>query len=161
MSPVLRRPCPNCKRTLILSPAIRCEPCQRASGGDWFAACECPVFIEKIGARESQVFPEDYKFIGDPAPFTFTCEIHGGLITRLVGVDTTTEHAETAGASGKLFGWLRTHGPAAKTAMKKAGFGWEAVERHLSALIKAGKVDAGPGRRAGTTLYFVVGEPSS
>jgi hypothetical protein len=24
---------------------------QRASGGDWFAACECPVHVEKIGAR--------------------------------------------------------------------------------------------------------------
>lgn len=31
---------------------------QRASGGDWFAACECPVHVEKIGARESLMFPE-------------------------------------------------------------------------------------------------------
>ena len=134
---------------------------QRASGGDWFAACECPVHVEKIGAHESLVFPEDYKFTADPAPFTFTVEIADGLITRLVGVDTTTEHAETAGASGKLLTWLRINGPASKTAMKRAGFGWEAVETHLGTLLKAGKVDAGPGRKAGTSLYFAVNESSS
>src|SRR5262249_34737898 len=74
---------------------------QRASGGDWFAACECPVHIEKIGG-ESLVFPEDYKFTSDPAPFIFTCEIQNGLITRLVGIDTDTEHAERAGIRGKV-----------------------------------------------------------
>jgi AAA domain len=94
---------------------------QRASGGDWFAACERPVHIEKIGARESLVFPEDYKFIGDPAPFTFSCETAGGLITRLVGLDTTTEHAERAGIRGKVLDWLRANGPASRTAMQKAG----------------------------------------
>jgi hypothetical protein len=133
---------------------------QRASGGDWFAACECPVHVEKIGARESLVFPEDYKHTADPDPFTFVCEIVDGFIVRLVGRNTTTEHAETAGASGKLLAWLRTYGPASKTAMKKAGFGWGAVENHLAALLKAGKVDAGPGRKAGDLLYFVVSEPS-
>ena len=84
-----------------------------------------------------------------------------GYLTRLVGVDTTTEHAETAGASGKLLTWLRINGPASKTAMKRAGFGWEAVETHLGTLLKAGKVDAGPGRKAGTSLYFAVNESSS
>jgi AAA domain len=134
---------------------------QRASGGDWFAACAAPVHVEKISPRESLVFPEDYKFGEDPDPFTFTCETSGGLITRLVGTNTTTEHAETAGASGKLYAWLRTNGPASKTAMKKAGFGWETVENHLGLLLKAGKVDSGPGRKAGTLLYFVVADSSS
>jgi len=41
---------------------------QRASGGDWFAASECPVHLERLGARESLFFPEDYKFTADPAP---------------------------------------------------------------------------------------------
>ena len=45
--------------------------------------------------------------------------------------------------------------------MKKAGFGWETVETLLARLMKTGQVDAGPGRKAGTSLYFVVGEPSS
>ena len=35
---------------------------QRASGGDWFAGCECPVSVERVGERESLVFPQDYKF---------------------------------------------------------------------------------------------------
>jgi len=79
----------------------------------------------------------------------------------LIGADTTTEHAESARASGKLYAWLKANPNSSKTAMKKAGFGWETVENHLSALMKAGKVDAGPGRKAGTHLYFVVGGPSS
>jgi hypothetical protein len=85
---------------------------QRASGGDWFAVAECPVHVEKIGPRESLIFPEDYKFTADPAPFTFTYETDGALITRLYGVDTTTEQAERAGVRGKVRDWLRTNGPA-------------------------------------------------
>jgi hypothetical protein len=134
---------------------------QRASGGDWFAGCECPVHVERISARESLVFPEDYKFTADPAPFTFTCEVDGGLITRLIGADTTSEYAERAGVRGKIIDWLKVNGPASKTAMKKAGLGrWETIEAIIESLLKDGKVDAGPGRKAGTHLYFIPGEPS-
>jgi hypothetical protein len=134
---------------------------QRASGGDWFAGCECPVHVEKIGANESLVFPEDYKFTADPAPFTFTCETAGGLVTRLVGVDTTSENAERAGVRGKLFDWLRTNGPATKTDMKKAGLAqWPAIEAALDLLGKEGKVDSAPGRQRGSLRYFVTGESS-
>jgi hypothetical protein len=135
---------------------------QRASGGDWFAACECPVHVEKIGMRESLVFPEDYKFTADPAPFTFTCEVTDDLVTRLVGVDTTTEQAERAGVRGRALDWLRANGPATRTDMKKAGLGqWSALEGALTLLMKEGKVDAAPGRKAGSLRYFVVtSEPS-
>lgn len=135
---------------------------QRASGGDWFAACECPVHVEKVGARESLVFPEDYKFTTDPAPFTFTCAIDDGLITRLIGTDSSTEDAERAGVRGKIYDWLKVNGPASKTAMKKAGLGrWERIEAAIEGLIKDGKADAGPGRKAGTLLYFAIAEPST
>ncbi len=129
---------------------------QRASGGDWFAACECPVHVEKIGARESLVFPEDYKFTGDPAPFTFTCHVEGELITHLIGLDTTTEDAERAGILGKVHEWVRLNGPATKTAMKRAGLGqWEAIEAAITTLMKTGKLDAGPARgRAATAISF-------
>lgn len=131
---------------------------QRASGGDWFAASECPVHVERVGVRDSLVFPEDYKFTGDPAPFTFTCQTEDGLITRLIGTDTTTEHAERAGLRGKVVDWLTVHGPASKTAMQKAGLArWEALEPVVSALLKEGKLDAGPGRQKGSHLYFVPG----
>jgi len=129
---------------------------QRASGGDWFAACECPVHVEKIGARESLVFPQDFKFTADPAPFTFTCDITNGLITRLAGVDTTSEDAERAGIRGKMLDWLRTNGPATKTNMKKAGLAqWPAIEAALELLTKEGKIDAAQGRKAGSFRYFV------
>jgi len=135
---------------------------QRASGGDWFAACECPVHVEKIGAKDSLVFPEDYKFIGDPAPFMFACETHNGLITRLIGTDTTTEGAERAGIRGKVFDWLRMNGPASRTAMQKAGLArWDTLEPVLEALIKEGKIDAAPGRQKGSLRYFVPSPPDS
>src|SRR5437762_13084882 len=70
---------------------------QRASGGDWFAGCECPVHVERLGERETLVYPQDYKFADDPAPFTFTCDVADGLITRLMGVDTSSDHADRAG----------------------------------------------------------------
>jgi len=131
---------------------------QRASGGDWFAACECPVHVERISGRESLVFPEDYKFSADPAPFTFTCTVAGGLITQLVGIDTTTEHAERAGPRGKLFDWLKVNGPATTTAMKQAGLGrWDTIKSILEAFQKEGKVDSAPGSKKGSHRYFVAG----
>jgi len=134
---------------------------QRASGGDWFAGCECLVHVERVSERESLVFPQDYKFSGDPAPFTFACHVEDGLIARLVGTDLTTEGAERAGVRGKILDWLRANGPATKTAMKKAGLGrWETIEEALDALCRDGKVDAGPGRKAGSLRYFVAGESS-
>jgi hypothetical protein len=127
---------------------------QRASGGDWFAGCECPVHVERVSEYDSLVFPQDYKFSADPAPFTFACLVDGRLISRLVGTDTSTQHAETAGVRGRLLEWLRTNGPASKTAMKKAGFGWETIEGALDGLLRDGLVDAGPGRKAGSNHYF-------
>ena len=124
-----------------------------------FAASECPVHVERITGRESLVYPEDYKFTADPAPFTFACDIEGGLVVRLVGADTSTEHAERAGVRGKMLEWLRAYGPATKTDMKKAGLGrWETIEDALDYLQKDGAVDAVPGMKRGSFRYFVTGE---
>jgi hypothetical protein len=129
---------------------------QRASGGDWFAACECPVHVEKTGPRESLMFPEDFKFSADPAPFTFICDIADGLITRIMGADTTSENAERAGVRGKVLEWLRIHGPASKTSMQKAGLArWEALTPVLEALCREGKIAAAPGRQTGSLRYLV------
>jgi hypothetical protein len=129
---------------------------QRASGGDWFAGCECPVHIERISEHESLVFPQDYKFSADPAPFTFTCALDGRLIKRLVGLDTSTENAELAGIRGKVVDWLRVNGPASKTMMQKAGLArWETLHPVLEALCREGKVDSAPGRQKGSLRYFV------
>jgi hypothetical protein len=135
---------------------------QRASGGDWFAACECPVHVEKIGAHESLVFPEDYKFTADPAPFTFRIEIADGLVTRLVGMDTTVDGAARAGVRGKIVDWLRANKYSTKTAMKKAGLGqWEQIEAALEGLTKEGVVDGAPGRQKGSLRFYVVDDSST
>lgn len=110
---------------------------------------------------ESLVFPQDYKFSADPAPFTFKCVMDGRLIKALVGMGTTSESAETAGARGKLLAWLETNGPASKTTMKKAGFGWESLTGLLDGLVHAERVEILPGRKAGSSLYLVRAEPSS
>jgi len=113
------------------------------------------VHVEKIGARESLVFPEDYKFSADPAPFTFSCVVNNGLITRLIGTDTTTDHAERAGIRGKVLDWVRINGPASRTMMQKAGLArWEILLPVVEALCKEGKLDAGPGRQKGSLRYF-------
>lgn len=131
---------------------------QRASGGDWFAASECPVHVERVGKSESLFFPEDFKFTDDPAPFVFSLEIENGLVVRLVGADTTSEQAERVGVRGKVLDWLRANGPASKSAMKNARLGrWETIEAALDHWQKEGKVDSGPGRKAGSIRYFVVG----
>jgi hypothetical protein len=75
---------------------------------------------------------------------------------------TTTEHAERAGVRGKVLDWLRSNGPATKTDMKKVGLAqWAAIEAALDLLMKDGKVDSAPGRKAGSLRYFVTGEPST
>jgi len=134
---------------------------QRASGGDRFAACECPVHVERLNGRESLLFPEDYKFTADPAPFTFTAQVEDGLITSLRGTDSSTEDAEHAGVPGKIVEWLKKNTLATKSAMKKAGLGrWETIEAAVDALLKEGKVDAVAGRTAKSLRYFVPTEQS-
>jgi hypothetical protein len=127
---------------------------QRASGADWFAVSECPIHVERLNESESLVYPQDYKFSADPAPFTFACALDGRHIRALIGRDTTSHHAETAGARGKLLAWLCANGPAARTAMRKAGFAWETVEGLLAELMRSGDVDAHPGRRKDSLVYF-------
>ena len=41
---------------------------QRASGGDWFAASECPVHVERVSERESLVFPRTTSLPPTPSP---------------------------------------------------------------------------------------------
>jgi len=43
----------------------------RASGGDWFAAAECPISFEIAGESQTVAYPESYKLSSDPDPFTF------------------------------------------------------------------------------------------
>ena len=138
---------------------------QRASGGDWFAACECPVHVERLSEVESLCFPQDYKFSADPAPFTFKVEVEssmaGPLITRMIGKDSTPEQADRAGARGKLLAWLRDNPNASKSQMKAAGIGWNTLSPILDGLMTEGLVDSVQGRQKGSWLYFVREDESS
>ena len=101
--------------------------------------------------------PPGLQVLGRPDPFTFTCVLDGKLIKALVGVGTTTEHAETAGERGRLLAWLATRpAGATKTDMRRAGFSWRTLDGLLDGLERAQKIDSGPGRTAGSTRYFVV-----
>jgi AAA domain len=126
----------------------------RASGGDWFAAFECPLSVERLDLVTSVVIPQDYKFSADPDPFTIRLVLDGKLVVGMVGETLTPAEAETAGARGKVLDWLRSHGPATKTALKRAGFGWASLSPILEALIATGYVDSSPGRRRGSVHYF-------
>lgn len=136
---------------------------QRASGGDWFAGCECPVHVERLSEHESQVFPQDYKFSSDPAPFQFRCEVEilrgVPLIRRMVGKDISVERAERAGDRGKLLAWLSLNPDSSKTAIKAAGFRWEKVGRLLEDLTTEGIVGFKPGRTRNSTVFYVIGDP--
>lgn len=130
---------------------------QRASGGDWFAGCECPVHVERLSPYESLVYPEDYKFTNDPSPFTFSCQLDGPHIKSLVGSDSDGGEAADAVAREKLLGWLKANGPASRTAMKQAGVAWKTVEALVGALLKEGQIMTVAGRQAGAPLFVVAG----
>lgn len=40
-----------------------------ASGGDWFASCECPISFHSNGDNWTHVIPQDYKLSSNPDPF--------------------------------------------------------------------------------------------
>ena len=40
-----------------------------ASGGDWFASCECPISFHSNGDSWTHVIPQDYKLSSNPDPF--------------------------------------------------------------------------------------------
>jgi hypothetical protein len=132
----------------------------RASGGDWFAASECPIHVERLTDTESLVYPQDYKFSADPAPFTVTIEFDGKLVKRLIGTDTTTESAELAGPRGKLLTWLKTNFPASKTDMRNAGFGWKTLGTLVDSLLRSGLIDEVPGRQRNALNYIPTAKKS-
>jgi hypothetical protein len=128
----------------------------RASGGDWFAAGDCPVHVERIDGTTSLVFPEDYKFGDDPAPFTFRVVIREDLVVGLEATEQTTAEAQTAGPRGKLVEWIRTHGPATYHTLRKAGFPWRTLPSLLDAAVRHGDLDQTPGRTAKSVAYIAV-----
>jgi hypothetical protein len=84
----------------------------KASGGDWFAAAECPISYELAGENRTMVIPEDYKFSHDPQPFIFRLETddpRNPITARLIGETSSAEDAKTAGVRHKIIEYLGSH----------------------------------------------------
>jgi hypothetical protein len=128
----------------------------RASGGDWFAAGDCPLHVERIDRETTLVYPQDYKLGDDPAPFTMRLVVEDGVVIRLDGKDQTTADAEQAGLRGKLLEHLRTRGPATQYQLRKAGFPRLQLPVVLDALVRDGLLDQTPGRKANSIAYIAV-----
>jgi hypothetical protein len=93
----------------------------KASGGDWFAACECPIALEPAGENTSLVIPEDFKFSTDPSPFTFRIEEDPERTwARLVGEDSAAEAAVELVAQEKLLNYLTENPGASGSGIAKA-----------------------------------------
>jgi hypothetical protein len=125
----------------------------RASGGDWFAASDCPIAFEAAGAR-SYVYPEDFKFSGDPGPFVFTLEDGADRSgVRLVGEDVAAGDAALLVLHERLLAYLRANPRSSVNAIVRGlrPVGKGSVIAALEALADLGKVDSvqhGPRRAA-------------
>jgi hypothetical protein len=84
----------------------------KASGGDWFAAAECPITFELAGGNSTLVVPEDYKYSGDPQPFSFRLETdneRNPTSARLIGETTSAEEGKFLAMQEKILGYLAEH----------------------------------------------------
>ena len=118
----------------------------RASGGDWFAAADCPIGFEAAGETCSVVYPEQYKFSSDPQPFTFRLETDNPrhpITAKLIGESTTAEDAASLDLTKKMLTYLAEHPGKSGSAIAAAIHARkENVLDVLDKLFNAGKVDA-------------------
>jgi hypothetical protein len=119
----------------------------RASGGDWFAASECPVSFEKIGEGRSLVIPEDFKFSGDPQSFAIRYsegkDADGNTVIRLIGEDATAEQARTLAVDEKVITYIAEHrGSSGNAIAKGIRVRREDVTDALARLTKSNKIDS-------------------
>jgi hypothetical protein len=128
----------------------------KASGGDWFAAAECPNSYELAGENRTMVIPEDYKFSHDPQPFVFRLETddpRNPTIARLIGETTSAEDTKTAAVRHKIIEYLGDHsaGASGNAIIKACRIRREDGFAMLDRLSKDGLVDrvglGGKGRK--------------
>jgi hypothetical protein len=83
----------------------------RASGGDWFAAAECPISFEIAGDSQTVAYPESYKLSSDPEPFTFRLETddpRNPTTARLIGKSTTSTDATSLAIEEAILTYLKS-----------------------------------------------------
>ena len=135
---------------------------QRASGGDWFAAAECPIALERNGTSYSLVVPEAYKLSMDPTPFTFRLETddqRAPTTARLIGETANTEDTKILALQGKIRGYLFEHqaGASGNSITKHCRARREDVTCALEAMRESGEVDSYGGEIKGRKVtWFLV-----
>jgi AAA domain len=133
----------------------------KASGGDGFAASECPIAFEAAGDI-SLAYPEDYKFSIDPKPFSFRLETddpRNPKIARLVGEDTSTGQAADMVTHEKVIAYLTEHKSASGSAIAKGcRMAKNTTLTALEQLDRIGKVDSVKADKKGkATTWFLKG----
>lgn len=137
----------------------------RASGGDWFASCECPISLETAGETRTLAFPTAYKLSTDPEPFSFFVESDNPKrpnLARLVGEDATAESAADLGAQEKVMAYLIGHKGVSGTAIARAlHVGKEVVLSSLESLAQSGHVDGVKSEGRGQPVLWFVRQPGA
>jgi hypothetical protein len=123
----------------------------RASGGDWFAAAECPISFETAGDACTLAYPESFKLSSDPEPFKFQLETDDprqATTARLVGETATAAEASTLAIDEAVLAYLSGQpGASTNTITKALRKGAGVVKQSLERLFVAGKVDCVEGAR--------------
>ncbi len=116
----------------------------RASGGDWFAAAECPMMFEPAGNGRTLVIPEDYKFSSDPRPFVFRLEEDTAKASiRLVGEDVAATEANTLALDEKVVQYLTEHkGSSGRSIVRGCRARREDVAESLVRLFETNRIDS-------------------
>jgi hypothetical protein len=133
----------------------------RASGGDWFAACECPVSFEQAGENTTLVVPEDYKLSTDPEPFTVRLETDDPRTptwARMVGRTESADSVELIEDQKRVLEYLAKHtgGVSGTNIVKGLRAQKERTLRTLDQLLEKGMVDCvNPHKKGKAILWFL------
>jgi hypothetical protein len=119
----------------------------KASGGDWFAAAECPIAFEPAGDDRTLVIPEDYKLSTDPQPFSFRLETddpRAPTWARLIGESASADDAKLLAMQQKILSYLAEHpaGDSGNAIAKAIHIRKEDVYTALNKLLLSDAVDA-------------------
>ena len=126
----------------------------KASGGDWFAAAECPIHFEKLSKNSALVVPEDFKFCLDPSPFSFQfSESPNGI--QLIGKQEHEKEIDSLSLQNKIIEFLRNNSMQSGNKVAGGVHGKkEDVIATLEILSNRGVVDSAPGKR-NANLWFL------
>jgi hypothetical protein len=130
----------------------------RASGGDWFAACEAPIHVEPAGKDASLVVPEDYKFSDDPESFVFRIDGKANEPVRVVAETARVTAAKAFAMEERVLAWITEHPRRSMAQIAKALGGRKAdIVDCIETMAKDGRLDEVAGPR-GARTFFVSGQ---